>query len=432
MITVILPILLVILVLLLLIAGVEIAVVLGFVGLMGLLYYRGFDSLVIFGNITWSHSAEFTLLAVPLFILMGTILMHSGVSRKLYDTLVNWLHWLPGNLAIATIVGCGIFAALSGSSTATAATIGMVAIPEMLRWGYDRRLVAGVVAAGGTIGVLIPPSVPMIIYGSMLDQSVGQLFTAGIIPGILMTLLFVVYILFVSSFHPMLAPKVEIQVTWGERLRSLLNLIPLLILMFLVIGTIYSGVATPTESAAIGALGSILIAWMNKSLTLSMFKKALLDTVSVTGMIMFIVLGALVLSSVITFLKVPQSIAILLNTLQLSPWMTFVIVCFVYVVLGVFLEAIAMLAITLPILGVMMLMLGFDGIWLGIVLVVLIEMGLITPPVGMNLFVVQGTMKDIDFADLVRGVLPFILIIVLMVILLTLFPDLALWLPNLK
>jgi C4-dicarboxylate transporter, DctM subunit len=414
-------------------SGLEIAFSLGLVGLIGLFFWqRGLTALVAMGEIAWDVSTSFTLMAVPLFIFMGAILIESEISSGLYRAVAKWLYKIPGGLAVSSQVACSIFAAVSGSSTATAAGIGMISIPEMEKRGYERKIVVGSICAGGTLGILIPPSIALIIYGTIMETSIGQLFIAGIIPGIILVLAFSVMIVIRVMLKPSLAPRSEMKVSWKERFISLKEVLPIVILILLIIGGIYGGIVTPTEAAGVGAFGSLAIAAIYRRLNFGIIKNSLLLAIRTTSMIFLILIGALILSRIVAFLNIPNVFTETLLTLGLSPWTIFLFVCILYLIMGCLLDAISMMMITLPVIGPMMVALGFDPIWFGIIMVVLIEMGLITPPIGLNLFVVHGLLeKGARFEHVALGSVPFVVLMAGGLVLFVLFPNIVLFLPNL-
>ena len=425
-------IILVILLFVFLASGLEIAFSLGLVGVIGLFFWQnGLNALVAMGEISWDVTTSFTLMAVPLFIFMSAVLIESGISIGLYRAVAKWLYRLPGGLAVASQVACSIFAAVSGSSTATAAAIGMISIPEMEKRRYEQKIVVGSICAGGTLGILIPPSIALIIYGTIMETSIGQLFVAGIIPGIVLALMFSGYIIVRVMLKPLTAPRSEVKVNWKERFTVLKEVIPILSLIVLVLGGIYGGIFTPTEAAGVGAFGSVAIAAIYRRLNFAVMKRSLLVAVHTTSMIFLIIIGALILSRIVAFLNIPQAFTRALFTLGISRWTIFLLVCLLYLIMGCLLDAISMMMITLPVIGPMMVALGFDPVWFGIVMVVLIEMGLITPPVGLNLFVVHGLMEKGRFEIVALGSVPFVLLMAIGIAFLVFFPNLALWLPSL-
>ncbi len=412
--------------------GLEIAFSLGLVGLLGLFWLKGWTiGLGVVGSVSWSNASSFSFVAVPLFVFMSAILLHAGIGQSLYAAVARWVGFLPGGLAVASVFACAIFAAVSGSSVATAATIGMIAIPEMERRGYHKPLVYGSLAAGGTLGILIPPSVPMIIFGVMTETSVGQLYMAGILPGTLLGLLFAAYIVGYAMLYPDRAPRGEEgRVPLREKLRSLVEVAPIALLIVVVLGSMYYGIVTPTEAAALGVSMSLLLAVTIGHLTWSGLRRAFHETVRTTSMIMLIIIFASIFSHVIALLGTPRALLGLVTGLNLAPWMVFALIFGVLILIAYALEELSVMIIMLPILFPLVTGLGFDPVWFGIVMVVWLEMGFITPPVGINLFVIQGVARGSSMRDIAVGSTPFVLILILLVVVLFLVPDLALWLPR--
>jgi tripartite ATP-independent transporter DctM subunit len=412
--------------------GLEIAFSLGLVGLLGLLWLKGWTvGLGVVGSVAWSNASSFSFVAVPLFIFMSAILLHAGIGQSLYAAVARWVGFLPGGLAVASIFACAIFAAVSGSSVATAATIGMIAIPEMERRGYHKPLIYGSLAAGGTLGILIPPSVPMIIFGVMTETSVGQLYMAGILPGILLGLLFSGYIIGYALLYPARAPRgAEGRAPLREKLRSLVEVAPIVLLIVVVLGSMYFGIVTPSEAAALGVAVSLLLAVTIGRLTWPGLVRAFHETVRTTSMIMLIIIFASIFSHVIALLGTPRALLGLVTGLQLAPWMVFAMIFGVLILIAYALEELSVMIIMLPILFPLVTGLGFDPVWFGIVMIVWLEMGFITPPVGINLFVIQGVARGSSMRDIAVGSTPFVLILILLVVILFLVPDLALWLPR--
>lgn len=412
----------------LLLSGVWIAPALGMVGILGLLLIEP-SSITGTGIILWDTLNSFVLTAVPLFLLMGSIILHSGISRSFYEGLTKWLDNVPGSLAHSNILACSIFSAISGSSVATAAAIGAIAIPEMNSRGYNQSLTYGTLAAGGTLGILIPPSIILILYGSMVGESVGKLFIAGIIPGIFLSTLFFLYIGFRTLLDPSLVPRNEAQATWIDRLRGLIGILPIILLMFLILGGIYCGLTTPTEAAAVGVVGALLLSAVKNQLTWRVLKVSLEDTMKTNCMLLFIVVGAQIMSYALVTAGIPRAIVAHINSLAVPREVLFASLCLMYLLLGCFMDAVSLMLLTLPVVYPVMTALGYDPVWFGIVLVILLEVGLITPPVGMNLFVIQGLAKS-PLATVAKGSIPFVIMMLIMVALLSLFPSLALWLPS--
>jgi len=412
--------------------GLEIAFSLGLIGLLGLLWLKGWTvGLGVVGSVAWSNASSFSFVAVPLFVFMSAILLHSGIGRSLYAAVARWVGFLPGGLAVASVFACAIFAAVSGSSVATAATIGMIAIPEMETRGYHKPLIYGSLAAGGTLGILIPPSVPMIIFGVMTETSVGQLYMAGILPGILLALLFVSYIVGYAMVYPARAPRgAEGGVPLGEKLRSLAEVAPIALLIVVVLGSMYFGIVTPTEAAALGVSMSLLLAVTIGRLSWPGLVRAFHETVRTTSMIMLIIIFASIFSHVIALLGTPKALLGLVTDLNLAPWMVFAMIFGILIAIAYALEELSVMIIMLPILFPLVTGLGFDPVWFGIVMIVWLEMGFITPPVGINLFVIQGVARGSSMRDIAVGSTPFVLLMILLVVILFLYPDLALWLPR--
>ncbi len=423
--------LLVALLFLLFAAGLEVALALGLVGLVGLVVLKGWSvGLGVVGSVAWSNATAFSFVAVPLFIFMSAVLLHSGIGRSLYAAVARWTGFLPGGLAVASVVACAIFAAVSGSSVATSATIGMIAIPEMERRGYARPLIYGSLAAGGTIGILIPPSIPMIIYGVMTETSVGQLYIAGIVPGLLMAALFTAWIIAYATLRPSAAPRTaERDAPLREKLRSLTEVGPVALLILVVLGSMYAGVVTPTEAAALGAGASLLLAGLARSLSWQGLTRAFHETVRTTSMVMLIIIFASVFSHVVALLGAPRALLGLVTGLDLPGWAVLGLVFLFLVAVAYAMEELSVMIILLPILFPLVTGLGYDPIWFGVVMIVWLEMGFITPPVGINLFVIQGVARGSRMRDIAVGATPFVLLMVLAEVILFLVPDLALWLP---
>lgn len=386
--------------------------------------YAIFESI---GEVTWSASTEFLLLSIPFFVLLGEILLHSGIAKNIYFALQKWLSWLPGGLLHANIASSAIFSSISGSSVATAATITTVAMPQAEKYGYKAGLFAGTIAAGGTLGILIPPSINLIVYGFLTNTSIPKLFIAGLVPGILLSLLFMSFILIYSLLNKEETVILQ-KVTWKERFLALKDLLPILILFVLIMGSIYTGFATPTESAALGVLVSLVIVYFNASLSVDVIIKSIKGTVRTTGMIMFIIIAANFLNFVLVSIGLTEDLADFIETLEISKYTMLFIVTVLFIILGLFIETLSLMVITIPIIAPVMIAIGFDSIWFGIYLIILIEMALITPPVGLNLYVVQGIRNKGSITEVMKGCFPFVLIMLLMAFLLVLFPQITLFL----
>jgi len=410
--------------------GVPVAVALGLVGLVGIYAVVPIPSLVTLPERGWSDMGSFTLTAIPMFVLMGVALLRSGISEDLFDAFAKWFGRVPGGIAHAGIGACSIFSAVSGSSLATASTIGMVACPEMDRRRYDPRLNYGAIAAGGTLGILIPPSIAMIIYGSIVGVPVTRLFMAGLLPGFVLTAGFMGLVLVWALLRPDAAPRARTAVTMAEKLRALRAISPVLLLIAGVLGTLYAGIATPTEAAAVGALGAFLLCGARGRLDAVGIAASLRETARVTSFLLFIVIGASVLSYIFDFVRLAGELVRAVEAAGLLPWVTLALVALVYIVLGMFMDPISMMVMTLPIVHPLIVAQGFDPLWFGIVLVILIEIGLMTPPVGMNLYVLQGVNPNARAGDIMLGALPFIGVMLAVLVLLAFVPGIATWLPQ--
>ncbi|HEX4892373.1 MAG TPA: TRAP transporter large permease [Hyphomicrobiaceae bacterium] len=381
------------------------------------------------GEIIWNSSSEYILFAIPLFVMLGEILLRAGIATSAYNAISQWLSWLPGGLMHANIGTCAMFAATSGSSVATAATVGTVAIPEIKKRGYNESLFLGSIAAGGTLGILIPPSINFILYGLLTNNSVPRLYLAGFIPGFLLAAFFMVIILGACLLKRERGGT-PIETSWGERFSGLIDLVPPLLIFLVVIGTIYAGYATPTEAASLGVVAAlILAAWYGK-VNWQMLKATAEGTMRTTGIIMLIILAAQFLNFVLAAIGATDGIGKAIEALGLGKYGTMVLIVIFYLILGCFMETISMMILTTPFIYPIVTKLGWDPIWWGIVLTILIEAALITPPVGLNLYVVQGMRERGPVSDVIRGALPFVGAMMVLVILLMAFPGIALWLPD--
>jgi C4-dicarboxylate transporter, DctM subunit len=410
-------------------AGVYVAAALGILGLLAGFFFSPRPLYLFVGQVIWNPSVSFVLVAVPLFILMGEILLRSGLSDQLYRALNNWFGGLPGGLLHTNVVACAVFAAVSGSSVATSATIGKVALPYFEKTPYNQRLVLGSLAAGGTLGILIPPSINLIIYGLLTETSVGRLYMAGFIPGMMLAGLFMVYI-FLTSLRRGWDETRANPVSWTTRVISLVDLLPTAILILLVLGSIYAGLATPTEAAALGVIGSIALAALSRRLRFSLLQAAVRSTARTTSMIGLIILGAFVLNYAISSLGLPQALVKLVTGLALPSWAIMSILIMFYIAIGTFMESFSMMITTIPIVFPIVVALGYDAVWFGIILVILCEMALISPPDGMNMYVIQGMrLRPGPITDVFAGVMPFFGVMFVALVMLMLFPQIALWLP---
>lgn len=392
-------------------------------------FFSPFPLLRGLGQVVWSSSNSSTLIAIPFFVLLGEVLVRGGIAAKTYEALDKWFSWLPGGLIHANIGTATMFSATSGSSVATAATVATVAMPQAEKLGYDPKLFSGAIAAGGTLGIMIPPSINLIVYGFLTETSIPRLFLAGLVPGLVMAIAFMLVTAMLCKVKPSLGGQSR-SFSWAERIGSLQHLVPILILFFVVIGSIYAGWATPTESAAVGVAIAMLIAAFSGGVSRDMFRTCLLGTVRITAMIMLVIIGAYFLNFTLTAAGMGRELENLLVGLNLSPMGTLLVVIVLYIVLGFFIETLSLMVATIPIIVPIMTGMGFDKVWFGILLIVLIEMALITPPVGLNLYVVQGARKSGRLTEVMLGTIPFVLVMVAMIIGLVFLPDLALFLPD--
>ena len=377
----------------------------------------------------WSMASSWSLTALPLFVWMGEILFRTKLSENLFKGLSPWLSKLPGGLIHVNILGCAIFAAISGSSAATVATVGKMSIPELRKRNYPETFLLGTLAGSGTLGLLIPPSIILIIYGVTVEESIAKLFIAGIIPGIGLALLFMIYVVGWSLRNKNKMPKISENFSFLEKIKKSGQLIPVVLLIISVIGSIYAGIATATEAASLGVLGAIALSYFQKSLTKESFRKSLLGATKTSCMIAFILAGSSFLTLAMAFTGLPKNLAVFIDTLQLSPYMLLLVLTLFYIILGMFLDGISAVVLTMAIIEPMIRQAGFDMIWFGIYLVIVVEMAQITPPVGFNLFVLQGMAKK-DMGFIAKSAFPLFLLMILAVIIIIAFPQLALWLPE--
>jgi len=377
----------------------------------------------------WSMGSSWSLTALPLFVWMGEILFRTKLSENLFKGLSPWLAKLPGGLIHVNVLGCAIFAAISGSSAATVATVGKMSIPELRKRNYPERFLLGTLAGSGTLGLLIPPSIILIIYGVTVEESIAKLFIAGIIPGIGLALLFMTYVIVWSLKNKKIMPVISEDFSFIEKIKKSGQLLPVVLLIFAVIGSIYAGIATATEAASLGVLGALILSYFQKSLTKDSFSKSLLGATKTSCMIAFILAGSSFLTLAMAFTGLPKNLAVFIDTLQLSPYMLLLVLTLFYIILGMFLDGISAVVLTMAIIEPMIRQAGFDMIWFGIYLVIVVEMAQITPPVGFNLFVLQGMAKK-DMGFIARSAFPLFLLMILAVIIIIAFPQLALWLPE--
>jgi tripartite ATP-independent transporter DctM subunit len=416
--------------------GVRVAFAAGFVGVLGLIMMRGWNAGGGMAGLTaHAEASHYTLSVLPMFILIGFLAYYAGLTQGAFRCARAWFGWLPGGLAVATVFATAGFAAVSGASTATAAVFSRVAIPEMLKYGYQKRLAAGVVAAGGTLASLIPPSAILVIYAIIVEESVGALLLAGFIPGAVSALIYMAIVVLRCQINPDLGRPVA-GITWGERFQSIPGMLPIVAVILIILGGIYTGVMTPTET---GAVGAALIFFMaigrraifGEGMTLSDFKDAMLETGKLTVMIFTIIWGVLIYVRFLGYTGLTTAFADWIVHLEMNRYMIIVLILCVYIILGMFMDGIGMLLLTLPVVHPAVVALGFDPVWFGIIVVKMVEVCLVTPPIGLNCFVVNGVRPDIPLEEVFKGIWPFFVADVITVAVLVAFPGIVLWLPNL-
>lgn len=399
-------------------------------GSLGLILTELFSTLPFhraMGEVIWNVSSDYNLFAIPLYILLGQLLVKSGIAQRTYQAMDKWLSWIPGGLLHANIASSAVFAATSGSSVATAATMGTISFPECRRFGYNEGFFSASIAAGGTLGILIPPSINLIVYGFLTNTSIPKLFVAGIVPGVMLTGLFMLIIFITCRINPGLGSD-SVKASMRDRITSLKDLFPIFMVFVVVLGSIYTGLATPTESAALGVLISFGITAYYKKLTWTTFIQTIEGTMKTTGMIMLILFAAYFLNFIFLSLGLTKQITEFINVMGFSASNTLFAIILMYMILGVFIETLSMMALTIPVVHPIIVSLGYDPIWFGVIMILLVEMALITPPVGLNLYVTQGVRGTGSIKDIILWVTPFVLAIILMIILLIQFPALALYL----
>jgi tripartite ATP-independent transporter DctM subunit len=411
-------------------AGVWVGFSLFIVGFVGMAFFSSLPAGSNMASSLWATIEKWEYVALPLFILMGEILYRSGISEKLFRALVPWLYRLPGGLLLMNIVSCTLFAAVSGSSAATTATVGRITLAEFDKLGYDKSLSMGSLAGAGTLGFLIPPSLIMIVYAIQAEVSIGKMFMAGILPGLLLAGIYAAYIIYRGIRNPEIAPQTQDTYSWADRVSGLKDLAPVAILILTVLGSIYGGFATPTEAAALGALGAFVFAVLNRQMTPAICLECLKGAVKTNAMIMIIVVGAGFLSRTMGFLGIPAAITQAITGMNLSPYMLMILLGCVYILLGCLLDGFSIVVMTLPIALPMVTAAGFDPIWFGIYLILMVEVSQITPPVGFNLFVIQGLTGE-PIMRIAKYALPFFFLMLLTTAILTVFPKIALYLPEL-
>jgi tripartite ATP-independent transporter DctM subunit len=416
-------------VMLLMLAQVPVAVAMGVVGAAGFLWLQGWDGLAyVMGSSPFESVIPYSLSTVPLFVMMGVFATYAGLSRQLYDAAYAFLGHFRGGLALATIGACAAFGSICGSAVATAATMCRVALPEMRRHGYADSLATATIAAGGTLGILIPPSIILLIYALLTEQSLGKLYIAALLPGVLGTVLYMLAIAAVTRLQPQIGPAGE-RMPWKQRRRTMASVWPVFLLFAVVIGGMFIGIFSPNEAASVGAVGALLFALASRTMTLGRFRASLLETASTSAMIFLILIGAGLFNFFLEVTNAPQLVVQQIQTMNLGPAGFLVLLTVFYVVLGALMDDLAMMLLTLPFVFPAVQALGIDPIWFGIYMVTIVEIGMIVPPVGMNLFVIQGV-AGVPLQTVVRGILPFVLADVLRVALLIAFPAIALWLPG--
>ena len=409
---------------------VPMAFSMGIVGFAGVAYMLNFNvAAAMIGQITYETGMSYTLSVIPLFILMGNFVVRARISDELYHAAYCFLGHKRGGLAMSTVLACAGFGAICGSSIATAATFTKVSYPSMRKYGYKDELAAGSIAAGGTLGILIPPSVIMVIYGIMTETSIGKLFIAGIIPGLLATVLLCLAVVWITQRDPAAGPPAEPH-SWAERMEALKYVWPVIALFVLVIGGIYVGAFTATEGAGIGAGGAFLFALARRALTWRVLFEVLVESARTTSMLFMILIGALLFASFVNYTSMPADLKAFVQTFQATPVLVVIAICAIYIILGTAMEELSMILLTVPLFFPVITALGYDPIWFGIVVVIVVQIGLISPPVGMNIFVVKNLLRHLSIGTVFRGVTPFTAALVLLLAIIVAFPGLATWLPG--
>jgi tripartite ATP-independent transporter DctM subunit len=408
-----------------------VAYAMGLVGFLGFSYVVSVDGgLSLLAKDFWVLFSSYSLTVVPMFVFMGTLAFHSGMGSRLYNASHKFFAQQRGGLAVSTIMACAGFGAMCGSTIAGAAAMGKVTLPEMRRFHYDASLATGCVASAGSLAILIPPSTILIIYGIMTGESIGKLFAAGILPGLLLTALFITTVIILCRLRPSLAPPGD-AATWKERIASLSGIIEMLILFLLVIGGLFAGWFTPTESGAVGAIGALIIAIIRRTLSWQGFITSLSETTRITAMVFLIVAGATIFGRFMAVSRVPFELSEWVGGLGMSPYVIMGFIMFGYLIGGCFMDSLALITLTIPILYPVIVKLGFDPVWFGVIIVLVAEMGVITPPVGINVYVIKGVASDVPLETIFKGIFPFLAAIVVCTALLIMFPQIALFLPNL-
>jgi tripartite ATP-independent transporter DctM subunit len=419
------------LLLLLFLLRVPVAFAMTMVGLCGFAYLGGIEAaLTLLAQDIFETLSSYPLSVIPMFILMGSFAFASGISQRLYTTSYTWVGQLKGGLTVATVLACSGFAAICGSTAATAATMGKIALPEMKKYGYDDELATGTVASAGTLGILIPPSTVLIVYGILTEESIGKLFVAGILPGILLSLFFIVTVILLCLRNPDIGPPGP-STTWKQKLRATTGIVEAILLFFLTIGGLFLGWFSPTQAGAIGAFGSLVIGVIRGCLKLNIAIEAAKDGLRTACMVLFIITGATVFGHFLAISNIPFVLAEWVAGLPISPMAVMAVIIFIYFIGGFFMDSMALIVVTIPIFFPVVMKLGFDPIWFGVIIVLVGEMGVITPPVGVNVFVIKGIAPDIPLRRIFRGILPFLVALIVLTVLVTIFPKIATFLPGL-
>ena len=409
--------------------GIWVAISMIGVSALGMMFFTSRPVGDAMATTIWGTSSSWTLTALPLFVWMGEILFRTKLSENLFEGLSPWMQKLPGGLIHVNVVGCALFAAISGSSAATVATVGKMSIPELRKRNYPEKILLGSLAGSGTLGLLIPPSIILIIYGVTVQESIAKLFIAGIIPGIMIAIIFMLYVIVWSLINKKIMPETFENFSFFEKVKRSKQLIPVILLILGVIGSIYTGIATATEAASLGVVGALILSYFQKSLSLKTFKKSLLGATKTSCMIAFILAGSSFLSLAMGFTGLPRNLAIWIENMDLSPYILIMVLMIFYIILGMFLDGISAVVLTMAIIEPMIRQAGFDMIWFGIFLVVVVEMAQITPPVGFNLFVLQG-MANKDMGYIAKSAFPLFLLMIIATMIIIIFPEIALWLPE--
>lgn len=412
-----------------LLGGVGIGAAIGLVGIVGITLASGTQLWLSIGDIVWNTTNTFTLVSIPLFVLMGEIILRSGISSRFYNGVAILLRRLPGGLAQTNIVGCAIFSAIAGSSVATAMTVGSVAIPEMRKRGYSDHLTIGTLTGGGCLGILIPPSIPMIVYASMTQVSVIDLFMAGVVPGLALAGIFMIYVAVRVWTQPSLVPPAETAASGREIWTGILDAVPVIALIAAVIGSMYLGIVTPTEASALGCILAVALALAYRELTWKRLYTALKNAAITSGVVMFITLNAQILNFAVVTSGIGQGLAQGLATLGLAPFFFFCLLFLIYLVVGMFIDGLSIMLLTVPLLYPSFVAMGFDSVWVGVIIVIFIELGALTPPMGLNLFAIQAIADDQSLGDVAKASMPYALMISAFAFLLYAYPVIALWLP---